>query len=99
MDEKNYIPASALITIDNIPDILGFVQEGLSGILSKILISELSSDISIHGDSTFYDFNLVFTERIAVDLTAINGLALVLNPTDDGTEIPMTIGYNIPVLK
>jgi len=52
MDEKNYIPASELISIDSIPDSLGFVQESLSGILSKILISELSSDISIYGDST-----------------------------------------------
>jgi hypothetical protein len=43
MDEKNYIPASALITIDNIPDILGFVQEGLSGILSKI--GEMVKDV------------------------------------------------------
>jgi hypothetical protein len=99
MDEKNYIPASEIISIDSIPDSLGFVKENLNSLLSEILISELISDISIYGDSTFYGFNLVFLKKISIEIMDANGLALVLNPDGERTEIPITIGYSIPVLK
>jgi len=99
---ENIIPVSQLVPVDKIPSDLSFLKDGITAVFSNLYISDLQADSSIEKDYTYYSFNLVSFQRIAVDILGTDGLALVLNPgieNNNYTEIPISIGYSWPILK
>lgn len=77
---KRYYPTLAsVITEDDIPEILGFLKEGLQGLLSKIHYKDLQYSKSPTGDAAFYSLSIVSPDRLDMEIPG-TGIYLVLNP-------------------
>lgn len=67
-----------IISVDNIPDELGFIQEGISNVFSKLFFKQLY----VHniGGNSEYSFILVSKSKIAIDISKGEDIILVVNP-------------------
>jgi hypothetical protein len=87
-------PISNLVEIDNLPDELGFVKDGLSNLLSKIYYRDLQFSKNAKGDAAFYSLQIVSLQRIDIEIPG-TGIFLILNPTHDPDT---TMTSNFPII-
>ena len=77
---KFYPSLSTLFPIDNIPENLGFIRDGINNVLKHIYYRDLQVDKSVTGEAAFYSLSLVSYRRLGFDIPGTNGMALVVNP-------------------
>ncbi|MCC9066389.1 hypothetical protein [Flavobacterium piscisymbiosum] len=97
---RYYPRLSEIITVDDLPEFLSFVENGLNAIFDKIHYKNLQYSKGYRGDSAFYSLDIVTSERLALPLPF--GLGLVLNPDPDGdstiSSFPITLEYQWEIL-
>ncbi|MEY8760492.1 hypothetical protein [Chryseobacterium tongliaoense] len=98
---RYYPRLSSVITEDDIPDILGFIKQGVTHLLDKIYYKDLQYSKGPKGDSAFYSLSIV-SKRIDIEIPG-TGISLVLNPDieDNDSKIsafPITIEYQWKIL-
>ncbi|MBT1689821.1 hypothetical protein, partial [Dawidia soli] len=99
---KFYPSLSALVPVEDIPDNLGFVKNGLSSVFDHFYYRNLQIDKSVAGDAAFYNLSLLTFRRIGLDIPGTGGMSLVLNPsfTETGSsEFPLSVSYKWGILK
>lgn len=65
---RYYPRLSEIVTIDNMPEFLSFVQNGLNDIFDKIRYKNLQYSKSPHGDAAFYSLDIVTGNTIRMPL-------------------------------
>ena len=64
---RRYYPRlSEIITVDDLPEFLSFVQDGLNAIFNKIHYKNLQYSKSYRGDGAFYSLDIVSKEKIGL---------------------------------
>lgn len=101
-NETFYQPVTDLVSLDSIPDELGFVKDGVTSLLDKLLYKDLQYSRTRAGDSSFYNLSLISKKRIAVEIPG-TGINLILNPElieSSGVEsvFPLSVQYNWPII-
>lgn len=100
---KRFYPTLAsVVSTDDLPEVLGFIKDGLSTMLGKIHFKDLQYSKSPKGDAAFYSLSIVSPKRLALEIPS-TGIALVLNPDLTGgdsniSSFPITIEYQWKVL-
>lgn len=98
---RYYPKLSEVITVDDLPEFLSFVEDGLNSIFDKIHYKNLQYSKGYRGDSAFYSLDIVSSKKLALPLPF--GLGLVLNPDlkDNDSSIssfPITLEYQWKIL-
>lgn len=98
---RYYPRLSEVITVDDLPEFLSFVQDGLNSIFDKIHYKNLQYSKGYRGDSAFYSLDIVTSNKLAIALPF--DLSLVLNPDlKDGdsaiSSFPVTLEYEWEIL-
>lgn len=98
---RYYPRLSSVIVPEDIPEILGFIKEGVTNLLDKIYFKDLQYSKSPKGDSAFYSLSIV-SKRIDIEIPG-TGIFLVLNPDIQGNDsnisaFPITIEYQWKIL-
>ncbi|ESU28684.1 hypothetical protein FLJC2902T_12750 [Flavobacterium limnosediminis JC2902] len=98
---RYYPRLSEVITVDDLPEFLSFVQNGLNEIFDKIHYKNLQYSKSYRGDSAFYSLDIVSSSKLAIPLPF--DLALVLNPDITGgdsniSSFPISLEYQWEIL-
>src|ERR1051326_2903396 len=99
-----YLPSLAeLITLDALPESLGFLDDAANTVFSQLYFQDLFVDRSFHGESATYTLTLVSKTKLALNIAGgEDGLSLALNPdftAGDSSDFPMVVSYHWPVLK
>ncbi len=96
-----YYPAlSSVIAPDELPELLGFLKEAITGLLDNIHFKDLQYSKSVYGDKAFYSLRIVTKNPLELEIPG-TGIFLVLNPdtTDSGiSSFPITVEYEWPIL-
>ncbi|MXN92322.1 hypothetical protein GR160_13925 [Flavobacterium sp. Sd200] len=97
---RRYYPRlSEIVSVEELPEFLSFLQEASNAIFSKIHYKNLQYSKSYRGDSAFYSLDIVTKEPLALPLPG--GLELVLNPDASNTSIssfPVALEYQWEIL-
>lgn len=98
---RYYPRLSEVITVDDLPEFLSFVENGLNSIFNKIHYKNLQYSKGYRGDSAFYSLDIVTSSQLALPLPF--DLKLVLNPDlQDGDQsissFPVTLEYQWEIL-
>ncbi|HKX87296.1 MAG TPA: hypothetical protein VJL37_11540 [Flavobacterium sp.] len=100
---KRYYPAlSSVVSLDDFPESLGFIKQGLQSLFSKIHYKDLQYKKSPKGDAAFYSLTIV-SRKLAIELFG-SGVSLVLNPDESGdpdfniSAFPVTVEYQWKIL-
>ncbi|MBW1656766.1 hypothetical protein [Flavobacterium quisquiliarum] len=97
---RYYPRLSEIITVDDLPEFLSFVEDGMKAIFDKIHYKNLQYSKGYRGDSAFYSLDIVSSEKLAIPLPF--NLGLVLNPDLDGdssiSSFPITLEYQWEIL-
>jgi len=98
---RYYPRLSEIVAVDDLPEFLSFVQNGLNSIFDKIHYKNLQYSKGYRGDSAFYSLDIVTSKKLALPLPF--GLGLVLNPDlkDNDSSIssfPITLEYQWEIL-
>ena len=100
---RRYYPRlSSIVSQDDLPEILGFVKEGLQNLFEKLHYKDLQHSKSPSGDAAFYSLSIV-SDRIDIELPG-TGIFLVFNPDLTGSDFtistfPITLEYQWKILK
>lgn len=100
---RRYYPAlSSVVTHDDIPDILGFIKDGILTLFDKVHYKDLQYSKSAKGDAASYSLSIVSADRLDIELPG-TGIFFVLNPdltSGDSTisAFPITIEYQWKIL-
>lgn len=100
---RRYYPRlSSIVSQDDLPEILGFVKEGLQNLFEKLHYKDLQYSKSPSGDAAFYSLSIV-SDRIDIELPG-TGIFLVFNPDLTGSDFtistfPITLEYQWKILK
>ncbi|MGJ1503228.1 hypothetical protein [Sphingobacterium multivorum] len=99
MATQSFYPnIGTLITLDDFPEELQFLEIGLQNALNKIYYKELQYVKSSDGSQGYYNIVLVTGEPLKLNLMD-TGFSIIINPGSAGeTLIPITLNYNWPVL-
>ncbi len=101
-NETFYPPVTNLVAIEDLPQELGFVKDGLTDLLDNILYKDLQYSSTPSGDSAFYRLSIVSKKRIDIEIPG-TGIFLVLNPSHDAateiSEFPLSLQYRWPVIS
>lgn len=99
MATQSFYPnIGTLVTINDFPEELQFLEIGLQNALDKIYYKELQYVKSSDGSQGYYNIVLVTGEPLKLDFMD-TGFSVVINPGSAGeTLIPITVNYNWPVL-
>ncbi len=95
-------PLSLLISVDNLPPSLGFLENGLNTVFSSLYFKDLYSKRSQHRQEVYYNITIVTYEQLDLNLGGDEGFALALNPSfvdGDTSEFPMSVSYSWPLLR
>jgi hypothetical protein len=96
---RYYPRLSEVITVEDLPEFLHFVENGLDNLLDRIHYKNLQFSKSARGDSAFYSLDIV-AKNIGIDLPF--GLRFILNPDDAGdssiSSFPVSLQYQWEVL-
>ncbi len=98
---KYYPSLSSVVTLDDFPEYLGFIKEGIQKIFDKIYIKDFQANISPRGESGFYGLSIVSKRRLQFEIPG-TGMFLILNPDNDDTAIssfPVTVEYQWLILS
>lgn len=98
---RYYPRLSEIITVDDLPEFLSFVEDGLNSIFDKIHYKNLQYSKGYRGDSAFYSLDIVTSSPLSLPLPF--DLKLVLNPDlKDGDQaissFPITLEYQWEIL-
>lgn len=98
---RYYPRLSEVITVDDLPEFLSFVENGLNSIFDNIHYKNLQYSKGHRGDSAFYSLDIVSSKRLELSLPF--DLKLVLNPDlKDGdsaiSSFPITLEYQWEIL-
>ena len=97
----NYYPAlSGLMAAEELPEILGFIREGLQLIFDKVYYKNYFSSSSEDGSFAFYSVDIVSRTKLAVEFPG-TGIFFVLNPDYEDSSIssfPITLQWNHKIL-
>lgn len=98
---RYYPRLSEIVTVDDLPEFLSFVENGLNAIFDKIHYKNLQYSKGYRGDSAFYSLDIVTSKKLALPLPF--GLGLVLNPDlkdgdSDISSFPITLEYQWEIL-
>lgn len=97
-----YYPAlSSIVSENDIPDILGFIKNGIINLFDNIYFKDFQQSKSPKGDAAFYSLSIV-SRRIDIEIPG-TGIYLVLNPDLIGNDenisaFPITIEYQWKIL-
>ena len=98
---SRYYPSiSSVVNTDDIPDILGFVKEGIIYLFDNLHYKDLQYSKSSKGDAAFYSLTIVSKKRLDFEIPG-SGIYLVLNPDFEDYNIssfPITIDYHWKIL-
>lgn len=98
----NYYPAlSGLMTADELPEILGFIRDGLQQIFEKVYYKNFYSSVNQDGSFAFYSLEIVSRTKLAVEFPG-TGIFFVLNPDYEDisiTSFPITLQWNQKILR
>ena len=97
---KYYPSLSSVVTLDDFPEYLGFIKEGIQSIFDKIYIKDFQPHISPRGESGFYGLSIVSKTRLQFQIPGTE-LAFILNPDSTDTSIssfPVTVEYQWLIL-
>lgn len=100
---RRYYPTlSSVMSQDDIPEILGFVKDGVLWLFDKIYYKDLQYSKSPRGDAASYSLSIVSSDRLDIELPG-TGIFLVLNPDLTGgdtaiSSFPITIEYQWKIL-
>ena len=99
MATKSFYPnIGTLVTLNDFPEELQFLEIGLQNALNKIYYKELQYVKSSDGSQGYYNIVLVTGEPLKLNLMD-TGFSIIINPGSAGeTLIPITLNYNWPVL-
>lgn len=99
MPTQSFYPnIGTLVTLDDFPEELQFLENGLQNALDKIYYKELQYVRSNDNSQGYYNIVLVTGQQLKLDLFS-TGFSVVVNPGNSGeTLIPLTLNYNWPVL-
>lgn len=96
---RYYQRLSSVITPDDIPEILGFLKEGIQNLLDTVYYKDLQYNKSPRGDAAFYSLSIV-GKRMGIELPG-TGIYILLNPDAEGDAIsafPVTVEYEWKIL-
>lgn len=98
---RYYPRLSEVVSVDDLPEFLSFVENGINAIFDNIHYKNLQYSKGYRGDSAFYSLDIVTSKRLAVPLPF--DLALVLNPDITGgdatiSSFPITLEYQWEIL-
>jgi hypothetical protein len=97
-NEKFYPSVASLVTLDNLPEQLGFIKNGISALFSNLYYRDLQVAKSTRGESAHYSLSIVSLQRIDIEIPG-TGIFLVLNPGHSSiSSFPITLSYEWPIL-
>ena len=98
----NYYPSvKQLIQVEDLPEILSFLEGGIESLLSNLYFDNYQSSKSIDGSTGFYSLNIISPKKLQLELPG-TGLALVFNPDLTNGSIssfPLTIFWRWEILR
>ncbi|PWK72917.1 hypothetical protein LX99_04247 [Mucilaginibacter oryzae] len=99
-----YLPSlSTLISLDNLPDGLGFLQNAVVNIFDDVYFDHYKVVSSRFGEERKYNLDIILNKKIGVEIPG-TGIALLLNPPsieDDisQTSFNVTLSYRLGILR
>lgn len=101
MPTTQYYPTlSTVVSLEDFPEYLGFIKEGIQSIFDKIYIKDFQASISPRGESGFYGLSIVSRNSLQFEIPG-TGMFFILNPDSDDVNIssfPVTVEYRWLVL-
>ncbi|WP_075343795.1 hypothetical protein [Tenacibaculum agarivorans] len=96
-----YPSLSDIITIENIPVEVSFLNDVLDSLLEKVFFKNYSVHKTYYKDAGFYKLTIILLEDVGIDLLGEDSLKLLLNPgsSSDNVEIPISFNYNWKVIR
>ena len=96
-----YPSLSDIITIENIPAEVGFLNDVLDTLLEKIFFKNYSVHKTYYKDAGFYKLTIILLEDVGIKFLGEDSLKLLLNPgnTSSNVEIPISFNYNWKILR
>lgn len=95
-------PLSVLLPVNNLPESLGSVKDGIINIFNNIYFEDLLTNKSFTSNETSYKIKLIAKQRLEVHITGTDGISIVLNPSyvnGDTSEFPIHFSYQWEILK
>ncbi|WP_264551930.1 hypothetical protein [Flavobacterium sp. N2038] len=99
--QKYYPSLSTVVSLDDFPDALGFIKDGIQQIFDKVYIKDFQASISPRGESGFYGLSIVSKERLQFQIPGTE-MFLILNPDNTDSSIssfPVTVEYQWLILS
>ncbi|WP_294962381.1 hypothetical protein [uncultured Flavobacterium sp.] len=99
--QKYYPSLSTVVSLDDFPDALGFIKDGIQQIFDKVYIKDFQASISPRGESGFYGLSIVSKERLQFRIPGTE-MFLILNPDHTDSSIssfPVTVEYQWLILS
>lgn len=100
MSAPEFYPAlNRLISTDRLPEP---IKTAVDAVSNKLFYKSYYVEKSIYGESAYHHIVLVFNSEVGLNLFGgEEGFKLLFNPgsTPGTTEIPLSIYYNLPILK
>lgn len=98
---NDYFPSlSSLITLDDLPQELDFIEAGISSVFDNVYFRDLQFTRSPKGDSAYYSLVLILNRAVGIGIPGAD-IKIALNPdfqTGTMTEIPVTLEYEWKLL-
>lgn len=98
----NYYPAlSRLITLDDLPEMLGFIKEGVQELFDKVYYKDYQSSGNTSGSGAFYSLDIISRQRVELELPG-TGIFLVLNPDfedDTISSFPIQLQWEWGIMR
>lgn len=96
---RYYPRLSEVVTVDDLPEFLSFVQNGINSVLDKVHYKNLQYSKSPKGDAASYHLDLVTKERLGFTIPG-TGCSLILNPDVDQniSSFPVCVQYQWEIL-
>ena len=83
----NYYPAlSGLIALEDLPEILDFIKDGLQEIFDKVYYKDFQSSRNVSGSGAFYSLDIVSRGRLDLEFPG-TGIFIILNPDYEDSTI------------
>nr|WP_294781828.1 hypothetical protein [uncultured Flavobacterium sp.] len=99
--QKYYPSLSTVVSLDDFPDALGFIKDGIKQIFDKVYIKDFQASISPRGESGFYGLSIVSKKRLQFQIPGTE-MFLILNPDNTDSSIssfPVTVEYQWLILS
>lgn len=99
-----FSPLSSVITTDQIPESLNFIETGLDTVLDKVFFKDLKVQRSSNFSSAAYDLDIVIQSGVLKLEIPGTGLVLLLNPdlenpNADYSVIPVSLTWDWRILQ